>query len=175
MEFILGIGSRIKHPDFGQGVVINVRSDTYMITFLEYGIKPIGLNAPLEVIHRVEMEADLISLFDVERTLVKILQKWTDLAPLQIGDKWKGGKMILQPGRKDLQSKEIPIDTFFSKIIMMRDRLRVLEQRVNASQLDADDKINMQQYITKCYGSMTTFNVLFADQSDYFVGEKGSN
>ncbi len=173
MEFILGIGSRVKHQEYGNGVVINVRSDSYMVTFMDYGTKPVGLNYPFEIIHRAELEADLVSLFDVERTLTKILQKWTDLAPLQIADKWKGGKLILQPGRKELQAKEVPIDTFFSKIIMMRDRLRVLEQRVNASQLDADDKINMQQYITKCYGSMTTFNVLFADQSDYFVGEKG--
>ena len=174
MDYILGIGSRVNHPDFGVGVVINVRSDTYTVTFINYGNKMIAINYPLEVLNRAELEADLVSMFDVERTLTKLLNKWTDLQPTQIGDKWKGGKLILQPGRSGLQSKEITIDVFFNKIVMMRDRLRVLEQRVNASSLDADDKVNMQQYITRCYGSMTTFNLLFADTDDYFSGEKTS-
>ncbi len=174
MDYILGIGSRVNHPDFGVGVVINVRSDTYTVTFINYGNKMIAINYPLEVLNRAELEADLVSMFDVERTLTKLLNKWTDLQPTQIADKWKGGKLILQPGRSGLQSKEITIDVFFNKIVMMRDRLRVLEQRVNASSLDADDKVNMQQYITRCYGSMTTFNLLFADTDDYFSGEKTS-
>jgi hypothetical protein len=71
-----------------------------------------------------------------------------------------------------LQSKEIPIDTFFHKIVMMRDRLRVLEQRVNASKMDDEDKVNIQQYITRCYGSMTTFNILFKEPQHYFNGDK---
>ena len=81
--------------------------------------------------------------------------------------------MILKPGDSTLKSKEVPIETFFSKIVMLRDRLRVLEQRVNSHEkLTDEDKVNMQQYITRCYGSLTTFNVLFKYQTDQFTGEK---
>ena len=119
----------------------------------------------------VEPTNDMVSLFDVEQTLSKILQRWMDATEIvPLGDKWKGGKIILQPGRRDLQSKEIPIDAFFHKIVMMRDRLRVLEQRVNASNMDDEEKVNIQQYITRCYGSMTTFNILFKEQQHHFSG-----
>ena len=82
--------------------------------------------------------------------------------------------MILKPDDSSLKPKEIPIEAFFHKIVMVRDRLRVMEQRINASELLSDeDKINLQQYITRIYGSLTTFNVLFKNKEDYFVGEKG--
>jgi hypothetical protein len=89
-----------------------------------------------------------------------------------IGDKWKGGKLILDPGQAGLASKEIPIDAFFHKIIMVRDRVRVMEQKINSSKLEEIEKVELQQYITRIYGSLTTFNVLFKSQTDYFVGEK---
>ena len=83
--------------------------------------------------------------------------------------------MTLKPGDTSLKSKEVPIDVFFNKIVMLRDRLRVLEQRINShDKLTEEDKVNMQQYITRCYGSLTTFNVLFKYTTDQFVGEKGS-
>lgn len=170
---ILGIGSRVKHPEYGVGVVINFKSDVYVITFVEIGTKNIKIDYPFEVLEVVEPSHDMVSLFDVERNLSKILQRWMDATEVvPLGDKWKGGKMILQPGRRDLQSKEIPIDAFFHKIVMMRDRLRVLEQRVNASTMDDEEKVNIQQYITRCYGSMTTFNILFKEPQHHFSGEK---
>ena len=172
-DVILGIGSRVKHPEYGVGVVINFKSDVYIITFVEIGTKNIKINYPFEVLEVVEPSHDMVSLFDVERNLSKILQRWMDATEVvPLGDKWKGGKMILQPGRRDLQSKEIPIDAFFHKIVMMRDRLRVLEQRVNASNMDDEEKVNIQQYITRCYGSMTTFNILFKEPQHNFSGEK---
>ena len=84
--------------------------------------------------------------------------------------------MILQPANPGLSGKEIPIDVFFNKIIMLRDRLRVMEQRINANdKLSEEEKINLQQYLTRIYGSLTTFNVLFKNDSDHFVGEKGGS
>jgi hypothetical protein len=80
--------------------------------------------------------------------------------------------MILDPGQAGLASKEIPIDQFFHKIVMLRDRIRVMEQKINSSKLEEIEKIEMQQYITRMYGTLTTFNVLFKSQNDYFVGEK---
>ena len=92
----------------------------------------------------------------------------------QIGAKWEGGTLVLRPGKPGLQEKEVPIEAFFKKIVMVRDRLRVLEQRVNASNLSDAEKVDLQQYITRCYGSLTTFNVLFDGREDWFVGEKKS-
>ena len=81
--------------------------------------------------------------------------------------------MILKPGKSDLQAKEIPVETFFHKIVMVRDRLRVLEQNINShTGLSDEDKVNLQQYITRIYGSLTSFNILFAEKEDYFVGSK---
>ena len=92
---------------------------------------------------------------------------------IEISDRWDGGTLIIQPADDTLKSKEIPIDTFFHKIVMTRDRLRVLEAKINAHEKLADsDKLDLQQYITKIYGTLTTFNVLFKYKEDWFVGEK---
>ncbi|MCK8495931.1 hypothetical protein M0L20_28960 [Spirosoma sp. RP8] len=178
MTTLLGIGSRISHAEFGDGVIINLKASGYTITFLNQGVKVLKFDTPLTVIEAIEPDDDLISLFDVEQALNRVLKRWateagsdhTEVVPL--GDKWKGGKLILKPGRTDLVQKEMPIDAFFHKIVMVRDRLRVLEQRVNASRLDDEEKINIQQYITKIYGSLTSFNLLFKNQEQQFVGEK---
>jgi len=170
---ILGIGSRINHPEFGKGVVTNVSAKEYWVTFIENGLETISLNDTFEVIEAAENEVDTISFSEVEKSLRDILKKWSDVSEIvPIGDKWKGGKLILEPGQSNLASKEIPIDTFFHKIVMVRDRLRVMEQKVNSSNLDETEKIEMQQYITRIYGSLTTFNILFKSQTNHFVGEK---
>jgi hypothetical protein len=173
-QVYLGIGSRISHPDFGPGVVIQVRPDMYEVTFINHGNKSILKSyAGLEVIEAVEEERDLVSFDKVERVFQKLLRNITDIQEtVPIGKKWAGGKILLEPGDKNYVGKEIPIDVFFHKIVMVRDRLRVLEQRVNASELSDDEKVNIQQYITRIYGSLTSFNVLFADKKDHFVGEK---
>jgi hypothetical protein len=175
-NLIFGIGSRVKHAKFGAGVVIQVWPDNYEIVFMDYGPKQIIHGAEqLEVIDFRSQEPDQLSFDKVERLLVKILRKFSDVQEtVPIGEKWNGGKMILQPGAAGLQSKEVPIDAFFHKIVMVRDRLRVMEQRVNASKLSDEEKVDIQQYITRIYGSLTTFNILFADKEDYFVGEKSS-
>ena len=102
-----------------------------------------------------------------------MLKQWSDISEIiPIGDRWKGGKLILEPKDTKLASKEIPIDTFFHKIVMVRDRIRVMEQKINASNLDDQDKVDIQQYITRIYGSLTTFNILFKINEHQFSGEK---
>jgi len=171
---LLGIGSRINHSDYGKGVVTNVTSRHYWVTFIDNGLETIELDSEFEVIERSNADdVDTVSLFDVESSLVQILKKWSDASEVvPIGDKWKGGNLILEPGDTALQSKEIPIDTFFHKIVMLRDRLRVMEQKINSSKnLDEQEKIDLQQYITRCYGSLTTFNVLFKQKTQQFSGQ----
>lgn len=170
---LLGIGSRIKHSEFGLGVVTNVTSKHYWVTFIENGLETINLNSEFEIIESVEDEVDTISFYEVETTLKNILKQWSDISEIiPIADKWKGGKLILEPNDTNLTNKEIPIDAFFHKIVMVRDRIRVMEQKINASKLDDQDKIDLQQYITRIYGSLTTFNVLFKIKDHHFIGVK---
>ncbi len=170
---ILGISSRINHPQFGLGVVTNVTSKHYWVTFIENGLETIDINSEFEVIEAVEDEVDTISFFEVETTLKNMLKQWSDISEvIPIADKWKGGKLILEPKDTNLQSKEIPMETFFHKIVMVRDRVRVMEQKINASKLDDQDKVDLQQYITRIYGSLTTFNVLFKIKEHQFSGAK---
>lgn len=173
MKQILGIGSRIHHPRHGKGVVTNVTSKMYWVTFIENGLETIGTDEDFEIIEAAEDEVDTVSFYEVEKSLRDILKKWNGFSEIvPIADKWKGGVMVLNPADKNSASKEIPIDTFFHKIVMLRDRLRVMEQKINASkELAEQDKIDLQQYITRCYGSLTTFNVLFKNNSQQFKGE----
>ena len=170
---ILGISSRIKHPEYGLGVVTNVTSKHYWVTFIENGLETIDIDSDFEIIEAVEDEVDSVSFYEVETILRNMLKKWSDVSEIvPIGDKWKGGKLILEPGDTNLKSKELPIDSFFHKIVMVRDRIRVMEQKINSSNLDEQEKIDMQQYITRMYGSLTTFNVLFKNKSQQFVGSR---
>ena len=108
------------------------------------------------------------------RVLSEVLRDELGVGESNIAGKWEGGEVILKPGKEGLQEKRVPIDALFGKIVMIRDRLRVLEQKINGHpKLAADEKVQMQQYVTACYGSLTTFNVLFADRKDQFVGQKG--
>jgi len=173
MQQLLAIGSRINHPEFGKGVVTNVDSKMYWVTFIENGLETIPLDDQFEIIEASEDELDTVSFYEVERTLRDLLKKWSDVSEVvPMADKYKGGVMILQPADKGLAVKEVPIETFFHKIVMLRDRLRVMEQKINAhSGLDDQDKVELQQYITRCYGTLTTFNVLFKNNSQQFKGE----
>lgn len=169
----LGVGSRVKHPAFGDGVVIRLHPAAYEVTFMLYGIKQVGLTYDKwEIIEAVPAE-EKVTFTEAEKSLLRILKMYNGVEEeIEIGDRWRKGMMILKPGDEGLKAKEIEIETFFHKITMVRDRLRVMEQRINSSKLEEDDKVNLQQYITKIYGSLTSFNVLFKYKEDYFVGEK---
>ncbi|TDH20051.1 hypothetical protein EXU57_21700 [Segetibacter sp. 3557_3] len=168
---LLGVGSRVNHPSFGTGVVIRLHKRVYEVCFIDQGIKTVAKDFQLEVIDRIEPEYN-VSFSEAEDALIKILREWSDVSEVvSIGDRWKNGMMVLQPGDKKLSSKEVPIEGFFHKIVMLRDRLRVMEQKINAHKLLSDaEKVDLQQYITRIYGSLTTFNVLFKHQFDQFEG-----
>ena len=171
----LGIGSRVIHPAYGPGAVIRLHKAAYEVSFQQHGIKMVGRESSnWEIVESIQASHE-ITFNDFEKSLVKVLRSFSDVTELvELGDKWDGGTMILKPGDDSLKSKEIPIDGFFHKIVMVRDRLRVMEQRINSNkQLSDEEKVNLQQYITRIYGSLTTFNVLFKYKDDHFVGERG--
>ena len=174
----LGIGTRLQHTQFGPGVIVGVRYATYLISFIHHGIKEIDkTDNNLDEIIPENVTVEIETVSDTEKSLLKILRLWADVTELvPLGDRWTGGTMLLQPYDKTQKPKEIPVDIFFHKIVMLRDRLRVLEQNINShKQLSDADKVNLQQYITRVYGSLTTFNVLFKEKEHWFVGDKGSS
>ena len=173
----LGIGTRLQHTQYGPGVIVGIKYATYLISFINHGIKEIDkTDNKLDEIIPENVSLEIETHSDEEKSLLKILRLWggiTENVPL--GEKWVKGVMLLQPFDKSLKPKEIPIDDFFHKIVMLRDRLRVLEQNINShKKLSDEEKVNIQQYITRCYGSLTTFNVLFKNKEQWFAGDKGS-
>jgi hypothetical protein len=174
-QLVLGVGTRLQHTQYGPGVIVGVKYAVYIISFIHHGIKEIDkTDEKLEEIIAENVTAEVETVSAMERSLLKILRQWSDVNELvPLGDKWIGGTMLLQTADKTLKPKEIPIDDFFHKIVMLRDRLRVLEQNINSNKkLSDEEKVNIQQYITRCYGSLTTFNVLFKNKEHWFVGEK---
>ena len=116
----------------------------------------------------LDMDAD-----EFRRVLRYVIRDELGVSEVALAGKWEGGEIVLKPGKEGLAEKRIPIDALFHKVVMIRDKLRVLEQKINTNpKLAADDKVQLQQYVTGCYGSLTTFNVLFADRGDEFVGQK---
>jgi hypothetical protein len=175
-QLTLGIGTRLQHTQFGPGVIVGIRYATYLISFIYHGIKEVDKNDPkLEEIIPENVTEEIETHSDIEKSLLKILRMWNDVNEVvPLGDRWKGGVMLLQPADKSLKPKEIPVEDFFHKVVMLRDRLRVLEQNINSNKkLSDEEKVNIQQYITRCYGSLTTFNVLFKNKEQWFVGDKG--
>ena len=174
----LGIGTRLQHTLHGPGVIVAVRYATYIISFINDGIVEIDkTDDKLDEIIPENVTAELETVSQVEKSLLKILRQWgevTEIVPL--GDRWRHGMMLLQPADKTQKPKEVPIEIFFHKVVMLRDRLRVLEQNINSHKILSDeDKVNLQQYITRVYGSLTTFNVLFRDKEHWFVGDKSGD
>ncbi len=171
----LTIGSRIKHYQYGDGIICRIGLETFTISFFQGGTREIDRKTnDIEVVEVLEGFRNMVTKDEIEDIFYNLMQRYTDATELvMLGEKWKGGTMLLKAFDPSTQPKEIPIDTFFHKIVMLRDRLRVLEQNINSHKILSDeDKVNMQQYITRIYGTLTTFNVLFKHKDDYFVGEK---
>ena len=172
MSELLGIGSRVKHPAFGDGVIVGIDVMAYKVSFITYGIKDVGkVYDKWEIIEKIEPIGG-VTFSDAEQSLIKILRLYNAVDEVvDLGVKWIGGTMILKPKDEELKPKEIPLEQFFHKIVMVRDRVRVMEQRINSSDLNDEEKVNLQQYITRIYGSLTTFNILFKNKDDQFKGE----
>ncbi|HZH73906.1 MAG TPA: hypothetical protein VFD91_15525 [Mariniphaga sp.] len=173
----LPVGTRVKHPRYGEGIISRDKLTAWEIFFEKGGkIEITKRNTDLSVVEKLEdiTPKSGLTLNEIERVIRYVLDEYGALnEEVKLGEKWEGGTMLLQPANKDLKPKEIPIEGFFHKIVMLRDRLRVLEQNINShSVLNDEEKVNLQQYITRIYGSLTTFNVLFSNKEQYFVGSK---
>jgi hypothetical protein len=171
----LRIGMRVSHPRYGVGVVKALTQHTADITFDDAPrtLDPAGselVSAEPSVTLR-ELDVPLDSLIrDVAQSVVDALgfEKGDQLVE-GLANRWQKGTLVIQSADTSLQPKEVPLETFFHKIVMIRNNLRVLEQKVNANDKLSDaDKFDLQQYITRCYGSLTTFNVLFKNKEDQF-------
>ena len=176
----LTVGTHIDHDRYGEGIVGKVNLVSYDIYFARTGkMEILKSNKEYKILDAVEAESssNSIDIDAIEKLIRHTLDQYGMLQEVvPLGERWSGGKLIMQPGNTSLQSKEIPIETFFHKIVMLRDRLRVLEQNINSNtKLTDEDKIDLQQYITRVYGSLTTFNILFQDKEQFFVGTGGGS
>lgn len=130
---------------------------------------PVVIRRPLP--KEIDIDMDQDQFRDVLR---QVIREELGVGEVSMGERWEGGELVLVPGKKETQEKRVPLEAFFHKIVMVRDKLRVLEQKLNGSdKLSDEEKVTMQQYITACYGTLTTFNVLFRDKEDHFTGQKG--
>lgn len=172
----LGIGSRVDHPHFGKGVIVETGTEFYTIWFKTLNTaKSIAKDySDLKVLASTTVETSNqgIALADMEQALDNILsQRLHEFQLVPMAIKWNNGNLVMQPKDDSLQAKEIPIEVFFHKIVMVRDRLRLIEQKINSHKILTNaEKVEMQQYITASYGSLTTFNVLFKETFHQFKG-----
>lgn len=169
----LSIGAKVKHPKYGEGIITGANMDIYQIFFRDKGDMEIARDYEgLELLEDAQEPDNSLTIEDVEEVVGNVLQEYADFTPtVQLGERWQGGTVTLQPANPEQKPKEIPVENFFHKITMVRERLRVLEQRINNHEsLSEEDKVNLQQYITRSYGSLTSFNILFKYKDDQFKG-----
>src|SRR6516164_8786630 len=171
----LRIGMAVRHPQYGLGTVRTIAEVTADIQFSDgkRAIEPVAAGLEPAEPHAALTGLDVPLKQFVEETLTAAVAKLglekPDAVVEKLGARWHGGKLVLHPSDPALQTKEVPLETFFHKIVMIRNNLRVLEQKINAHEKLSDgEKVEMQQYITKSYGSLTTFNVLFKEKEDQF-------
>lgn len=176
----LHTGQVVYHVSFGTGRVVNVDADAgrVIVNFIKAGAKSFSQSEALDELSDTPLETDIakddaMDTDELKEAIRQVLLEEGLVGMTPIGAKWEGGELEMKPGKPGLQSKSVPIDVFFHKVVMLRNQLRVLEANINGSKSLTDaEKVDLQQYITRCYGSLTTFNVLFDDKADWFVGSK---
>ena len=173
------VGQVVYHNSFGTGRVVNIddQQGKVVVNFIKAGPKfftqdeadeELSAAPPVEPEGEDDMDKD-----ELKEAIRQVLLEEGLVGVTPLGERWAGGEMLLKPGKPGMQEKSVPIETFFHKVVMVRNQLRVLEQNINSSaSLTDSEKIDMQQYITRCYGSLTTFNVLFSEKKDWFIGAK---
>lgn len=175
----LCIGMKVRHPHHGVGTVRSLTEHTAEISFDDQPrtIAPessdLTLAEPVAAVSELQMPLDTLIRQTAAAIVAALGIEKDETIVENLASRWQNGNLVLQPADTSLQPKEVPLETFFHKIVMIRNNLRVLEQKVNASaQLTEAEKFDMQQYITRCYGSLTTFNVLFKNKEDQFSTSK---
>jgi len=171
----LHVGMKVRHPQYGVGTVKTISEHTAEIRFddAQRTVEPHAASLePAEPQIAISGLATPLAKFLEETVAATVaalgLQK-PDTFLSELGPRWHHGKLVMHPADPSLQTKEVPMEVFFHKVVMMRNQLRVLEQKINAHEKLSDaDKVEMQQYVTRCYGSMTTFNILFRSKEDQF-------
>jgi hypothetical protein len=166
------IGAIVAHTDHGRGRVLRYEDEGYVLLLKNGETKWVGFQS--QSLQGVESAGDP-EMARIKQVVQEVLldHGWLD-ADLELGRRWVGGTLRLIPGDEGTQAKDVPIEAFFKKIIGVREKLRVLEQKINNhATLTPEEKIELEGYITRCYGSLTTFNVLFANKESYFKGSSG--
>ncbi|MGZ8899459.1 MAG: hypothetical protein ACXW3Z_05125 [Limisphaerales bacterium] len=173
----LTIGMKVRHPQYGEGEVKTIAEHTADIVFADgrKTVEPVAseLQPAESQVSLSALDMPLTALIDqiVGKTVSELGLEKPDLIVDKLGIRWHGGKVVMHPADASLQTKEVPLEVFFHKIVMVRNNLRVLEQKINAHEKLSDgEKVEMQQYITRSYGSLTTFNILFRNKEDQFGG-----
>jgi hypothetical protein len=171
----LHIGMKVRHPQYGVGVVKTISEVTAEILFDDgkraIAPEPSGLEPaePRAAVQGLEIPLSQFVQETVDKLLDKLGMDKPEAVVDKLGVRWHNGKIVMHPADPTLQTKEVPLETFFHKVVMIRNNLRVLEQKINAHEKMADsEKVEMQQYVTRCYGSLTTFNILFKEKEDQF-------
>jgi hypothetical protein len=172
---ILTVGMKVTHPHHGEGIVEKVSDGSADIRFgnalrtVDPNLADISVPEPTVKIGEVEVPLKQFVESAIQRVFDRMGCESPKTVVGELGTRWHNGKLVLHPSDATLQTKELPLDTFFHKIVMLRNNLRVLEQKINAHEKLTDaEKVEMQQYITRCYGTLTTFNVLFKEKEDQF-------
>jgi hypothetical protein len=165
-----GLGTIVRHRDFGRGRIVAFDENRYVIVFPGGEAKTVAFAFDGLEAQGAAGDPELDRIAEAVRRAVGELG-WLDV-DLELGKRWTGGTLRMIPGREDVQPKEVPIEAFLKKLVGVRDKLRVLEQKINSHpSLGAEEKLELQGYLTRCYGSLTTFNVLFASRASWFVGQ----
>jgi hypothetical protein len=166
----LGLGTIVRHRDFGRGRIVGYDGDRHVVLFPGGDVKMVAFGFDGMTADGAAGDPELDRIAQAVREVLGD-HGWLDV-DLELSKRWVGGTLKLVPGKDDTQAKDVPIEVFLKKLIGIRDRLRVLEQKLNSHpSLAPEEKLELQGYITRCYGSLTTFNVLFSNRASWFVGQ----